>query len=151
MYPIICETDRQARFNAWDRVLRTGALRWPWGIGWNGEGGDGEVQDGEFMSWLIHVNMWKKPIQYCKAISLQLNFFFKKVHSLFSPFLLFTYLFLFDFTILYWFCHTLTWIHQNVFPHLFITSRELLEMMWINLGRERKKREPFSPFSFVVF
>ena len=23
--------------------------------------------------WLIHVNVWQKPPQYCKAISLQLN------------------------------------------------------------------------------
>ena len=22
--------------------------------------------------WLIHVNVWQKPLQYCKAISLQL-------------------------------------------------------------------------------
>jgi len=24
--------------------------------------------------WLIHVNVWQKPLQYCKVISLQLNF-----------------------------------------------------------------------------
>ena len=23
--------------------------------------------------WLIHVNVWQKPLQYCKAISLQLK------------------------------------------------------------------------------
>ena len=34
MYIIICETDRQSRFDAWDRVLRAGALGWPWGMGW---------------------------------------------------------------------------------------------------------------------
>ena len=30
--------------------------------------------------WLIHVNIWQKPTQYCKAIILQLkiNQFFKK-------------------------------------------------------------------------
>ena len=30
--------------------------------------------------WLIHVDVWQKPIQYCKAIILQLkiNTFFKK-------------------------------------------------------------------------
>ena len=26
--------------------------------------------------WLIHVNVWQKPSQYCKVISLQLKFFF---------------------------------------------------------------------------
>ena len=33
MYITICETDRQSRFDAWDRVLRAGALGWPWGMG----------------------------------------------------------------------------------------------------------------------
>ena len=30
--------------------------------------------------WLIHVDVWQKPTQYCKAIILQLkiNIFFKK-------------------------------------------------------------------------
>ena len=26
-------------------------------------------------AWLIHVNIWQKPLQYCKVISLQLNKF----------------------------------------------------------------------------
>ena len=34
---IICETDLQTRFDAWDRVLKAGALEWPGGMG--GEGG----------------------------------------------------------------------------------------------------------------
>ena len=25
-----------SRFDAWDRVLRAGALGWPWGMGWGG-------------------------------------------------------------------------------------------------------------------
>ena len=30
-------------------------------------------QDGEHVNpWLIHVNVWQKPLQYCKVISLQL-------------------------------------------------------------------------------
>ena len=33
MYIVMCEIDRQSRFNAWDRVLRAGALGWPWGMG----------------------------------------------------------------------------------------------------------------------
>ena len=43
MYIIICEIDRQSRFDAWVRVLRAGALGWPWGMGWGGrwEGGSG--------------------------------------------------------------------------------------------------------------
>ena len=29
-------------------------------------------------SWLIHVNVWQKPLQYCKVISFQLKFKLKK-------------------------------------------------------------------------
>ena len=51
----ICEIDRQSKFDAWDRVLRAGALGWPWGMGrggrWKG-GQDGErkYSHGGFMS-----------------------------------------------------------------------------------------------------
>ena len=56
MYIIIYETDHQSRLNAWDRVLRAGALGWPWGMGW--EGGGRGIQDGEHMythGWFISV------------------------------------------------------------------------------------------------
>ena len=47
MYNIICETNRQSRFNAWYRMLGAGALGWPrrmvWGGRWEG------VQDWEHM------------------------------------------------------------------------------------------------------
>ena len=35
-YTIICEINRQLRFDAWGRVLRTGAVGWPWRMGWGG-------------------------------------------------------------------------------------------------------------------
>ena len=42
--------------------------------GWDGEGGGRVSQDGGHMHpWLIHVNLWQKPLQYCKVISLQLK------------------------------------------------------------------------------
>ena len=43
--------------------------------GWGGEGGGWEAQDGgtHVLSWLIHVEVWQKPLQYCKVISLQLK------------------------------------------------------------------------------
>ena len=41
--------------------------------GWDGEGGGRGVQDEGHMTWLIHVNVWQKPPQYCKVISLQLK------------------------------------------------------------------------------
>ena len=42
---IVCEIDQQSRFDAWNRVLRAGALGWPEGR--YGEGGGRRVQDGE--------------------------------------------------------------------------------------------------------
>ena len=54
------------------QVLRAGALGRLRGIGWGGrrEGGWGWVT--YVNPWLIHVNVWQKPLQYCKVISLQL-------------------------------------------------------------------------------
>ena len=47
-----------------------GVVHWDDREGWDGEG----VQDGEHVHpWLIHVNVWQKPSQYCKVISLQLK------------------------------------------------------------------------------
>ena len=42
-----------------------------------GSGGEGRGRgdrNGEYVlnPWLIHVNVWQKPLQYCKVISLQL-------------------------------------------------------------------------------
>ena len=47
-----------------------GLVHWDDPEGWNGEGGGRGVQDGEHM--LIQVNVWQKPLKYCKVISLQL-------------------------------------------------------------------------------
>ena len=47
IYIIIGEMDRQSRFDAWDRVLRAGALDDP--EGWDGERGGRGVVDGEHM------------------------------------------------------------------------------------------------------
>ena len=35
-------------------------------------GGGGSGWGTHVNSWLIHVNVWQKPLQYCKVISLQL-------------------------------------------------------------------------------
>ena len=37
--------------------------RWEGGSGWGAH----------VRLWLIHVNVWQKPLQYCKVISLQLK------------------------------------------------------------------------------
>ena len=39
-----------------------------WGRRWEGGSGWGTHAN----PWLIHVNVWQKPLQYCKVISLQL-------------------------------------------------------------------------------
>ena len=54
------------------QVLWPGALGRPRGIGWRGrlEGGSGWGI--HVTPWLIHVNVWQNPLQYCKVISLQL-------------------------------------------------------------------------------
>ena len=54
------------------QVLRAGALRRPRGMGWRGRR-EGRSGWGTHVNpWLIHVNFWQKPLQYCKVISLQL-------------------------------------------------------------------------------
>ena len=47
MYIIICETDHQYKFDAWDRVLRAG--HWDNPEGWDRKGGGNGVQDEEHM------------------------------------------------------------------------------------------------------
>ena len=44
-------------------------------VGWDGEGGGRGLQDGgkHVHPCLIHVNVWQRPPQYCKVISLQLK------------------------------------------------------------------------------
>ena len=47
---------------------RSGLVHWDDPEGWDGEGWGTYVHP-----WLIHVNVWQKPPQYCKVISLQLK------------------------------------------------------------------------------
>ena len=64
------------------QVLRAGALGTPRGMGWRGRQEGGSGWGTHVNPWLIHVNVWQKPLQYCKVISLQLiktkEKFFKK-------------------------------------------------------------------------
>ena len=51
-------------------MLRAGALGRPRGMGWGGRRDQGSGTHAN--PWLIHVNVWQKPLQYCRVISLQL-------------------------------------------------------------------------------
>ena len=54
------------------QVLGAGALGRPRGMGWRGRREEGLGWGTHVSPWLIHVNVWQKPLQYCKVISLQL-------------------------------------------------------------------------------
>ena len=54
------------------QVLGPGALGRPRGIGWRGRWEGGSGWGIHVYPWMIHVNVWQKPLQYCKVISLQL-------------------------------------------------------------------------------
>ena len=53
------------------QVLRGGALGRPRGMGWGGRREGVSGRGTHVNPWLIHVNVWQKPLQYCKVISLQ--------------------------------------------------------------------------------
>ena len=73
---------KQLYYQGWNRspaqvgclrqVLRTGALGRPRGMGWEGRWEGGSGWGTHVNPWLIHVNVWQKPLQYCKVIGLQL-------------------------------------------------------------------------------
>ena len=54
------------------QVLGAGALGTPRGIRWIGRQEGGSGWGTHVNPWPIHVNVWQKPLQYCKVISLQL-------------------------------------------------------------------------------
>ena len=54
-------------------LIKFGVLWHP--RGWGGVGGGREIQEGGtyVCLWLIHINIWQKPVQYCTTIILQLK------------------------------------------------------------------------------
>ena len=60
MYNIICEMNRQSRFEAWDRMLRAGALGWPRGMVWGGRWEGGSGWGTRVLPWQIHTDVWQK-------------------------------------------------------------------------------------------
>ena len=73
---------KQVYYQGWNRspaqvgcmrqVLGPGALGRPRGIRWRGRWERGSGWGTHVDPWLIHVNVWQKPLQYCKVIILQL-------------------------------------------------------------------------------
>ena len=61
-----------AQVGCMKQVLGPGALGRPRGIGWRGRWEGGSGWGIHVTPWLIHVNVWQKPLQYCKVIGLQL-------------------------------------------------------------------------------
>ena len=61
-----------AQVGSMRQVLRAGALGRPRRMGWGGRREEGLGWGKHVNPWLIHVNVWQKPLQYCKVISLQL-------------------------------------------------------------------------------
>ena len=54
------------------QVLGPGTLGGPKGMGWGRRWEGGSGWETPVNPWLINVNVWQKPLQYCKVISLQL-------------------------------------------------------------------------------
>ena len=59
--------------DAWDRVLRAGALGWPWGMRWGGRWEGGFRMGNTCTPTADSSQCMAKPLQYCKVISLQLK------------------------------------------------------------------------------
>ena len=77
MDSLTSESPRKPQSSEWlaiklHLVLGPGALGRPRGIGWRGRREGGSGWGTHVNPWLIHVNVWQKPLQYCKVISLQL-------------------------------------------------------------------------------
>ena len=60
----------------------------PEGWDWEGGGRGGSGWGTHVNPWLIHVNVWQKPLQYCKVISLQLIKIIEKNKEIADLFLL---------------------------------------------------------------
>ena len=69
---ILSRVKQPAQVGCMRWVLRAGALGRPRGMGWGGRWEGVSGWGTRVDPWLIHVNLWQKPLQYCKVISLQL-------------------------------------------------------------------------------
>ena len=72
-YVTICKMDSQWKSDVWCREPKASALWWPGGAGWGGRWGQFGRKRIQVCLWLIRVDVWLKPWQYCKVIILQLK------------------------------------------------------------------------------
>ena len=71
---------KQVYYQGWNRSPAQAGCVQGWcpgmtqtdGTGWGGRWEGGSGWGTHVNPWLIHVNVWQKPLQYCKVISLQL-------------------------------------------------------------------------------
>ena len=68
MYISICKIDSQWEFPVWCSELTPGTLWQPRGVG-----GRFKREGTYIYLWLIPIDIWQKPTQYCKAIIFQLK------------------------------------------------------------------------------
>ena len=66
MYIIICEADRQSRFNARYWMLGAGALGRLRGIVWGGRREEGSGWGTHVYLWQIHFNIWQNQYNIVK-------------------------------------------------------------------------------------
>ena len=82
MYITTGKIDGQRKFDSWSRVPKVGALGQPRGTGWGGRWHRFSMGGTHVYPWLIHVDVWQKPSQYCKVIILQVKEINKKINLL---------------------------------------------------------------------
>ena len=72
-YITVCKIDSQREFSVWLGELKLGLCNNL--EQWDGKGGGGRFKrEGTYVYlWRIHVDVWQKPTQHCKAIILQLK------------------------------------------------------------------------------
>ena len=63
---IICEMNRQSRFDAWYRMLGAGALGWPRGMVWGGRWVGASGWGTRVHQWRIHVDVWQNQYNIVK-------------------------------------------------------------------------------------
>ena len=66
--------DNQCKLDVRSRAPKAHSLRQPAGTGWAGR------QEGQFRMdmthvylWLVHIDIWQKPSQYCNYPSIKIN------------------------------------------------------------------------------